>query len=136
MTGPTSVPGSWPADTFRSLALLRRASLYLPMPPTKTAAEMAIHRCPAAPMDAPTRAEAVASGYNDAGKQTSSNKAVWDQHEMTQQLTATSSLILKTVRGSVLRTRKRILGRLDSLFKLFVCDDGHSAHHFLCSLHV
>lgn len=43
--------------------------------------------------------------YNDAGKQTSSNKAVWDQHEMTQQLTATSSLILKTVRGSVLRTR-------------------------------
>ena len=62
MRGPTSQPGSCPADTFSSLALLIKASLYLPIPPTNTAAEMAMQRCPAAPKAAPTRAEAVASG--------------------------------------------------------------------------
>ena len=62
MTGPTSQPGSCPAVTFNAFALLIRASLYLPMPPTNTAAEMAMQRCPAAPMDAPMRADAVASG--------------------------------------------------------------------------
>ena len=49
-------------STFKAFALLMIASLYLPMPPTNTAAEIAMHRCPAAPIDAPTRADAVASG--------------------------------------------------------------------------
>ena len=46
---------------MRDLAFSMRPSFQGPMPPTNTAAEMAMHRCPAAPKAAPVRADSVAS---------------------------------------------------------------------------
>ena len=46
---------------FRALAALMRSAFQGAMPPTNTAAEMAMHRCPAAPKAAPVNADRVAS---------------------------------------------------------------------------
>ena len=52
---------SQPRRTFRLAAFATRASFQGPMPPTNTAALMAMHRCPAAPKAAPASALTVAS---------------------------------------------------------------------------
>ena len=55
MTGPMSAPGSHPAFTF--IALAQREVSF----PTKTATDIAMQRCPAAPNAAPASAFTVAS---------------------------------------------------------------------------
>ena len=56
-------------------------------------------------------------------------------HVFSDQLLKLEHNTLSVRDWSALPSRECILGCLDSLFKLFVCDDGHPGYNFLRGLH-
>ena len=55
ISGPKPASGSFHRPGLISLMRLASSGIHFSDPPTNTAAEIAIQRCPAAPTDAPTR---------------------------------------------------------------------------------